>query len=156
MLWPRPVEAEHIFLPAFHPLDGAAQLHRQEGNGDFLGEEAALLSEAAAHVGAGNTHRFQGTLQQTGQVLPYFVGVLRRVPYRQQVGLGVVLGQQAAGFHGRRGQALHVELLADDAVSGGEGFVQVSPGVDRAKDNIASQVVVYDGGVLRRCLPAGL
>ena len=147
------METEHIFLPAFHPLDRPPQFQRQVGDGDFLGEKAALFAEPAANVGAGHPHRLRRTPQQPRQVVADFVGMLRGIPYRQQIGGGVIGGQQAARLHRRRGQALHLEPMADDAIGGGKGIVQIAPGVDGAQHDVAAQVVVNHRGVIGGGLP---
>ena len=148
-----PVETEHIFLPAFRPLDGPPQFHSQVGDGDFLREKAALFAEPAANVGAGYPHRLRRPPQQPRQVVADFVGMLRRIPYRQQIGGGVIGRQQAARLHRRRGQALDVEPMAHDAIGGGKGAVQIAPGVDGAQHDVAAQVVVDHRGALGGGLP---
>ena len=71
--------------------------------------------------------------------------MLGRVPNAQQVIRRPVIGQQPPGFHGRRGQALHVELASDHPVGLVEGRGHVSPGIDRLQNNIGSQFRVHHG-----------
>ena len=125
------MEAEHVLLPAFHPLDGAAELHAQVGDRHLLGEKTSLFPEPAADVGCGHPNALFGAAQDVDQVPAHFVGMLGRVPYAKQVVIAVVAGQQAPGFHRGRGETLHPVLLADNPVGAGEGRVDVSPGVHR-------------------------
>ena len=154
-----PVEAQHVFLATLHPLYGPSELHSQVRDGNFLGEEAALLAVAAANVRADQPDRVQRTAHQAGDVLANLVGVLRRVPDGQVVGVGVVLHQQAAPLHGGRCQPLYVELLPDGAVGEGERLVEVAASVYRSQHDVGAEILVdhrrvagqrlrrvYDGG----------
>ena len=145
-----PMETEHVFLAALDPLNGTAQLYCKVGYGQFLGEKASLLAISSAYIGTDHPDGVEGAFQEMSQVLAYLVGVLRRVPDSQQVGPSVVFRQQATRLHGRRGQALHVELLADDAVRRGEGRVKVTAGVDGTQDLVGSEVLMNN-----RCAIAG-
>ena len=44
------VEGDHVLLAVLHPLHGPAESLGEIRNGYFLGEHAALLAKAAAHV----------------------------------------------------------------------------------------------------------
>ena len=119
------------------------------------GKTAAFLAVAAADIGTNDAYGIEGAIHQAGQVLAYLVRVLGGVPDGEQVGFGVVFGKESPALHGRRGQALNAELLADDAVGAGKSGVEVATLVDGAEYLVGPEVLVYDGSARRRSRSAG-
>ena len=117
-------------MAILNPLDRTSQHHRDVGDGNLFREEAGLFAEASPNVGSHYPDAALRALQQLGQALPDFVGMLSGVPDSEHVFARLVIGQQSPGLHGGRGQTLHMKLAADHPVSMGESSVQVAAGVD--------------------------
>ena len=142
---PPSMKGQHVFLAVLDPLDRAAQHHGDVGNSDLFGEEAGFFAEASPNVGGHHTNAALRAVQHLNETFSDVVGMLGGVPDGEQVFRRLVIGHQPPGFHGRRGQPLHVEPLPDHPVCLFEGRVHVSPGIDRLQNNIGAQFRVHHG-----------
>ena len=144
---------EEVLPALFDPFDRSSQFHGEITESDILRPGLDLLSEAATDVWGDDAHlawrSHQEPLHRVFQAMRH----LRRGPQRQQVGLGLILRQQATTLHGRRGETWHVVATTNDGISLGECSLHISSPFPDTHRNIAANGFVNRNAALLCSLP---
>ena len=90
---------QHVLQTVLEPPHGSAETQCQEGDQDVLGIDDQLGAEAPAHVRRHHAHPMRLQPEQLADELPHLVRDLRRRPHREELGDGVVLGDEPARLH---------------------------------------------------------
>ena len=87
-------------------MDGTSEAYGEIGNQHVFGEQAIFDTKTAAHIRRDHCTVCSGRCRRCTKVLDA-MRRLRRVPDRQEVFLGLILGQHAPGLQRRWHDALH-------------------------------------------------
>ena len=132
------------------PLDGAAELPRQQAEHDVLRVQADLVAEAAADVVGDEAKLVDPGAQCRRHPDRAHARHLVIARQRPLAGALVVLDERARAFERRRREAVEVELVdLHDVVGLGESGVDVAPVEDARPDDVRARVVVEDDLVLQ-------
>ena len=156
---PRPVDllavvprGDEVLAAPLDPLDGPSEAERDGRHEELLVVDGALRAEPAAHVGGEHAHLLGRDPEDHGHGVPHEIGILGGRPDDEQAGLGVPVGEDAAGLdrHGRDPRM--AELLLDDQVGGREGALDVARAAARDDGGVVGPVRVNPVGAARRGL----
>src|SRR4029079_979709 len=118
--------AYQVFLSVWDPLDRAALLEREAGDGQLLRIHGQLDAEPAAGVGRGYADLRRRHIQDLGDDRAREVDVLEVALDGERLEAGVVLGDDPAGLQRGAGVAGGGEAALDHAVGALEGTGQVA------------------------------
>jgi hypothetical protein len=134
---------EEVLGAILDPFDRPVQSDRQPGQQHLLGiEHHDLGAEAAADERRHHPHLALGHPQHGGQAVADHHRRLGGVPYRQPLGLGVPIGDDAARLDRRRAAAVVAEAATQHQGSGLSSGVVVTLFLVDARCDIAGEVVM--------------
>src|ERR1700730_19413929 len=115
-----------MLAPVLDPFDGASQELRRCHDGDVLGVDAELGTEAATHVGRRHPQSALVEAEEKGERLEEIMRLLRGGPYRDCV--VAPLREQPARFDGVCGAAMLPKLFVKNMRRLAEGSIGVAGG----------------------------
>ncbi len=136
-----------VLAPLLHPLQGHAQLERQECDDELLGVGQGLDAESAADVGGDHPDPVRRPPERLRQRRPERVGDLGAAPHREEVGSRIVAGHHAARFHGVAGEPPGVQAAPPHVGGRGEGRLDIAEPRGDAQRAIVRPVVVEEGSI---------
>jgi hypothetical protein len=150
--------AHQVLGPVLDPLDRLAGDDRADDGADVAGVDADLVAEAAADVAGEDPDLVLGDARDHGVERPVGVRRLRRLVQGQLAVDRVVVGDRAAGLHGRWVHPRVDDLLADDDVRAGEDGVGLGRVARLPVEDVVVglPLVVADDGRIRVECPAGV
>jgi hypothetical protein len=110
-----------FFAAVGHPLHGAINLQRGEGDRNVLGIGAGLHAEAAAHVAHHHAHLFLGQADGRADGIANARGHLRAHANGEAAGFCIARGEHGARLDGQGDHALVVHVERHDMGRLGEG-----------------------------------
>ena len=136
------VDGERALGPRLRPLHGPPERDRGERDRGRLGLRCALAAERAADVGDDDVELLGRAAQHLRQPVELAVRVLRGEPEREDVGGGVVRGEDDARLERRRDQPRRPDARPHDGVRPREGAVDVALGAAPAQEHVVRRLLV--------------
>ena len=125
-IFARMIGRQKMLATVFDPAHRAPQPQRRKRNQEVLGIEFAAHAEAAAHVALDHLDRLLGQAEHAGKDAAVVVGDLAGAGNDQRSGAGVILREDAARLHGKRGVALRTEAFAPHVIGAGECRIRIA------------------------------